>query len=96
MGSVHGAATQDFLMVNQPVFAFANVEDYEVLSRVLVDHHDDARPFFAERLPPAGTTNPTPSQLRAMETGGLVAPHPVGERYGPTPGVSDSPGQPGR
>ena len=73
LGSVHGAATQDFLMVNQPVFAFANVEDYEVLSRVLVDHHDDARPFFAERLPPAGTTNPTPSQLRAMETGGLVA-----------------------
>jgi hypothetical protein len=26
-----GPLTQDFLMINQPVFAFANVEDYEVL-----------------------------------------------------------------
>ena len=68
----HGAPTQDFLMVNQPVFAFANVEDYEVLSRVLVDHNDDPRPFFPERLPPPGTATPTPSQLRAMETAGVV------------------------
>lgn len=69
----HGAPTQDFLMVNQPVFAFANVEDYEVLSRVLVDHKDDPRPFFGERLPPTGTKPTTPSQMRAVETAGIVA-----------------------
>lgn len=71
--SAHGAPTQDFLMVNQPVFAFANVEDYEVLSRVLVDHNDDPRPFFGERLPPTGTQPTTPSQMRAVETAGIVA-----------------------
>src|SRR5215207_8318386 len=31
-----GECTQDFLMINQPVFAFANVEDYEALSGVLL------------------------------------------------------------
>ncbi len=74
LGPIHGpVATQDWLLVNQPAFAFANVEDYEVLSRVLVDHNDDARPFFAQRLPPPGTTAPTASQQRALETAGLVA-----------------------
>lgn len=73
LGPAHGTPTQDFLLVNQPAFAFANVEDYEVLSRVLLEHKDVARPFFAERLPPAGTASPTPSQRRALETAGLVA-----------------------
>ena len=70
LGAVHGAPTQDFLMVNQPVFAFANVEDYEVLSRVLVDNHDDAGPFFTERLAP---TAPPAAQLRAKETFEIVS-----------------------
>lgn len=45
----HGALTQDFLMVNHPVFAFANVEDYEVLSTVLADPANNENPknFFA-------------------------------------------------
>lgn len=45
----HGALTQDFLMVNHPVFAFANVEDYEVLSTVLADPANKENPknFFA-------------------------------------------------
>ncbi len=34
---LHGSLTQDFVMVNQPAFAFANVEDYELLSKVLLD-----------------------------------------------------------
>src|SRR5262245_22020859 len=45
--------TQDFLMVNHPVFAFANVEDYEALSDVLFKDSDlanDPRRFFAERI----------------------------------------------
>jgi len=72
LGHVNGSLTQDFLLINQPVFAFANVEDYEVLSRVLVDHKDNALPFFAERLPKAGGPAPTASQLRAMTTAEIV------------------------
>jgi hypothetical protein len=44
--------TQDFLMINQPVFAFANVEDYEALSKVIVDFKEDPRPFFARMASP--------------------------------------------
>jgi hypothetical protein len=43
---LHGALTQDFVMVNQPSFAFANVEDYEALSQILVDNDDQAAKFF--------------------------------------------------
>lgn len=43
-----GPLTQDFLMINQPVFAFANVEDYLALSHVLVADEPDR--FFAERV----------------------------------------------
>ncbi len=72
LGFIHGSQTQDFLMVNHPVFVFANVEDYEVLSRaLLVDHKDDPTPFFRERLPIPGTT-PTESQMRAVLTGALA------------------------
>jgi hypothetical protein len=49
------ARNQDFLMVNQPVFAFANAKDYLRLQRVLDDHNDIARPFFA----PLGALDPT-------------------------------------
>ncbi len=73
LGHVNGGQTQDFLMINQPVFAFANVEDYEVLSRVLVEQNDNPLPFFAERLPKKDGPPPTPSQLRAMKTAGIVA-----------------------
>ena len=60
-------------MVNHPVFAFANVEDYEVLSRALiVDRKDSPGPYFTERLPPKGTRTPTASQLRALRTLTLV------------------------
>ena len=45
-----GPLTQDFLMINQPVFAFSNVEDYEVLSRVLKEDNDNPTRFFIERI----------------------------------------------
>lgn len=45
-----GPLTQDFLMVNHPVFAFANVEDYEALSQVLLKDQDDPTRFFVERI----------------------------------------------
>ena len=37
-----GERTQDFLMINQPVFAFANVEDYEALSQIIFDDKENA------------------------------------------------------
>lgn len=64
---------QDFLMVNHPVFAFANVEDYEVLSKVILDTHDhstmteDARPFFQIQAEKGGA-----ALERAKRTGELV------------------------
>ena len=45
-----GPLTQDFLMVNHPVFAFANVEDYEALSQVLLEDKDNPTRFFVERI----------------------------------------------
>lgn len=49
--------TQDFLMVNFPVFPFANVADYLVLSRMQLQHRDDPRAFvpaFAAELVKSG------------------------------------------
>lgn len=53
----HGALTQDFLLVNHPVFAFANVEDYEVLSTVLADpaNKEDATKFFGIQIGKGGS-----------------------------------------
>lgn len=70
LGFVHGALTQDFLMINQPVFAFANVEDYEALSEVLLAHGDDPRPFFGRVQDPALSEA---ARTRAKETGQIVA-----------------------
>ncbi len=68
---LHGALTQDLVMINQPAFAFANVEDYELLSKVLLEHFGEPNPaqhFFAQRL-----TSGTPEQkLRAQRTGLIV------------------------
>lgn len=43
----HGASNQDFLMINQPVFAFANTEDYLRLTRILVKNNDNPAAFFS-------------------------------------------------
>jgi hypothetical protein len=43
----NGAHNQDFLMINQPVFAFANTENYLRLDRVLDRDNDVAAGFFA-------------------------------------------------
>ncbi|MCI0667875.1 MAG: hypothetical protein L0Y38_07265 [Methylococcaceae bacterium] len=43
----NGAHNQDFLMINQPNFAFANTEDYLRLNRVLDARNDDPSGFFA-------------------------------------------------
>ena len=65
---LHGASTQDFLMINQPAFAFANVEDYELLSNVLVQNNDDPSDFFVKRF----TTGTDEQKARALRTKQLV------------------------
>lgn len=48
----NGARNQDFLMINQPMFAFANTEDYLRLDRVLERDNDVAAGFFAPLAAP--------------------------------------------
>lgn len=43
----NGARNQDFLMINTPVFAFANVRDYLRLTEVIHENNDDPSLFFA-------------------------------------------------
>lgn len=43
----NGASNQDFLMINQPTFAFANTPDYLRLNRILDAMNDDPGFFFA-------------------------------------------------
>lgn len=42
-----GQRNQDFLMINTPAFAFANVEDYLRLSRIILENDDVPALFFA-------------------------------------------------
>jgi len=66
----HGPLTQDFVMVNHPVFPFANVEDYEALSDILLkdsDNADKADRFF-ERMQRKPSTDPvTVRAIRSFE-----------------------------
>jgi hypothetical protein len=48
----NGNHNQDFLMINQPMFAFANTEDYLRLERVLERDNDVAGGFFAPLFVP--------------------------------------------
>jgi hypothetical protein len=62
----HGRSSQDFLMINTPSFAFANIGDYLRLTQVLLANDDNPLPFFA---PFPGIT---PEQLRTMSQSGQV------------------------
>ena len=69
--AANGAVTQDFLMVNHPVFAFSNVEDYQALSEIILKDKDKPDRFFAERIhrKPDGTPDLTdPVTLRTLRT----------------------------
>lgn len=78
--------TQDFLMVNHPVFAFANVEDYEVLSGVLADvaNKESPVPFFGIQQKKGGL-----AAARALRSGGIVfriqAPNVASGAFQPQP-----------
>jgi hypothetical protein len=68
-----GVAAQDFLMVNHPVFPFANVEDYEALSEILVADDKPDRFFARIHKNADGSPNVTdPVSRRALVTFGIV------------------------
>jgi hypothetical protein len=66
-----GPLTQDFLMINQPVFSFANVSDYSVLTQVLRANDDDPARFFSERpaVPPVSPDTAAAVVARVRHTG---------------------------
>ena len=68
-----GPLTQDFVMINQPVFAFANVEDYLALSEVLLRDKDNPTAFFARAKLTDANGSPTPAAQRALRTLGIVS-----------------------
>ncbi len=62
-----GAHNQDFLMINQPAFVFANTEDYLRLTKILRERDDDPASFFA---PFPGITG---EQIQRLQnSGGIV------------------------
>jgi hypothetical protein len=62
--------TQDFLLINQPVFAFANVEDYRVLSQIVFDSIDQPPEFFGAAFGKAFfTQTKSPDALKAAQAG---------------------------
>jgi hypothetical protein len=70
-----GPITQDFLMVNHPVFPIANVEDYEALSEVLWADNDNPGRFFADRVRKSPDGKPDandPMTRRTLRTLGIV------------------------
>lgn len=70
-----GERTQDFLMINQPVFAFANAEDYAVMSALIVDNDAKAALFFARAQPVnpmTGQPNPPDVIARAAKSLAIV------------------------
>lgn len=62
-----GERSQDFLMINQPVFAFANVEDYQALNRAMVAHPQERPDAFFARM-----GAPDPVGGRAQRTLGII------------------------
>ncbi len=70
-----GQVDQDFLLVNHPVFPFANVEDYEAITQVLTADDDKPDRFFAERVRKLGDGSPDladPVTRQALRTLGIV------------------------
>jgi len=60
-------ASQDFLMINQPAFAFDNVKDYLRLNQIIRAHNDDASLFFAPLQRPSPEFSPG-DMARILET----------------------------
>lgn len=81
--TTHGPLTQDFLMINQPVFAFANVEDYEALSEVLLRDKDAPRGFFARLASPDAEVRARADATQKII--GRIMSHACPPSFQPTP-----------
>jgi catalase len=57
--------SQDFLMINTPGFAFANIKDYHRLTKVLLEHNDNPLPFF-------DVVSAAPEDIPGIEKSGKV------------------------
>ncbi len=57
-----GGKTQDFLLINQPMFAFPDVAEYLAFTRIQLDKKDNAKEIF-----PVFLTPPTPQRLKILE-----------------------------
>lgn len=69
----NGRHNQDFLMINTPAFAFANVEDYLRLNQILLSQNDDSSLFFAPALVQPTPPGFTPEQIqRILKSLGIV------------------------
>lgn len=88
-----GNPEQDFLMINQPCFAFANVEDYEGLSIALVNsidpnsHKDNPGDFFKSALSPANLN--ASQRARVMETMEIITRIRTGIKHAEIPEIPD-------
>ena len=56
-----GGKTQDFLLINQPMFAFPDVAEYLAFTRIQLDKKDNAKEIFPVFLNP-----PTPERLKII------------------------------
>ncbi len=80
----HGRRTQDFVMVNHPVFFARNVKDFLRLERVLVSADDNPLVTVAEGLT-GGDWNPLRwhwrEALTAVQIAGHLPAHPASNTY---------------
>jgi hypothetical protein len=66
---------QDFLLVNHPVFPFANVDDYEAITKVLAEDGDKPDRFFVDRIRKQADGSPDLTDAmtrRTLRTLGIV------------------------
>jgi hypothetical protein len=70
--------TQDFLMINQPFFAFANVEDYLALNEIILKNNEVPSEFFLRMRSPdpkvAGRARTTFEIIQAIQSGSANPP----------------------
>lgn len=73
-------ASQDFLMVNTPNFAFANIEDYHRLTKILLQDNDVPTAFFAplQADVPGITPEDKARILKSFQVVQAIAAKPVG------------------
>lgn len=61
-----GGKTQDFLLINQPMFAFPDVAEYDAFTRLQVENKDAVRAFFPVFFDPK---NPVRMKIFGIVTG---------------------------